>query len=109
MKGESIARSHRSSNPLLWRPKGEDSNMKDGIHPKYQESVVSCGCGNTFKTRSTKPKIVVEVCSKCHPYYTGSVKFVDAAGRVDKFNKKFQGTYGKAKKEAAAVEATAKA
>ena len=62
---------------------------------------MTCGCGNTFKTRSTKPKIIVEVCSKCHPFYTGSVKFVDAAGRVDKFNKKFQGTYGKAKKEAA--------
>ena len=83
--------------------------MKDSIHPNYQECNVTCGCGNTFKTRSTKPKIAVEVCSKCHPYYTGSVKFVDAAGRVDKFNKKFQGTYGKAKKEAAAVEATAKA
>ena len=47
-----------------------------------------------FHPRSTKPKIMVEVCSKCHPFYTGSVKFVDAAGRVDKFNKKFQGTYG---------------
>lgn len=81
--------------------------MKDGIHPKYQECTVTCGCGNTFKTRSTKPKIIVEVCSKCHPYYTGSVKFVDAAGRVDKFNKKFQGTYGKAKK--AAAEAATKA
>ena len=64
--------------------------MKDGIHPKYQESLVTCGCGNSFTTRSTKPKIMVEVCSKCHPYFTGSVKFVDAAGRVDKFNKKFQ-------------------
>ena len=51
--------------------------MKDGIHPKYQDSVVTCGCGNTFKTRSTKPKIAVEVCSKCHPFYTGSVKFVE--------------------------------
>jgi large subunit ribosomal protein L31 len=71
--------------------------MKDAIHPKYQECHVSCGCGNTFTTRSTKPKITVEVCSKCHPFFTGSVKFVDAAGRVDKFNKKFQGTYGKAK------------
>src|SRR5207249_11149067 len=83
--------------------------MKDGIHPKYQDCTVTCGCGNTFKTRSTKPKIVVEVCSKCHPYYTGSVKFVDTAGRVDKFNKKFQGTYGKAKKEAAVAGPTAKA
>jgi large subunit ribosomal protein L31 len=78
-----------------------DRDMKDGIHPNYQDSTVTCGCGNTFKTRSTKPKIVVEVCSKCHPYYTGSVKFVDAAGRVDKFNKKFQGTYGKTKKAVA--------
>jgi large subunit ribosomal protein L31 len=72
--------------------------MKDGIHPKYQDCTVTCGCGNTFKTRSTKAKIAVEVCSKCHPFYTGTVKFVDAAGRVDKFNKKFQGKYGVAKK-----------
>ena len=79
--------------------------MKDGIHPKYAESTVTCGCGNTFKTRSTKPKIMVETCSRCHPFYTGSVRFVDAAGRVDKFNKKFQGTYGKSKK---AVDAAAK-
>jgi large subunit ribosomal protein L31 len=77
------------------------NSMKDGIHPKYQECTVTCGCGTTFKTRSTKAKIMVEVCSKCHPYFTGSVKFVDAAGRVDKFNKKFQGTYGKGKKATA--------
>jgi large subunit ribosomal protein L31 len=74
--------------------------MKDGIHPKYLDAVVTCGCGNSFETRSTKAKIGIEVCSACHPYYTGSVKFVDAAGRVDKFNKKFQGKYGKAKKDA---------
>ena len=78
--------------------------MKDSIHPNYQASTVTCGCGNSFETRSTKPKITVEVCSKCHPFYTGSQKLVDAAGRVDKFNKKFQGTYGKTKKVAAAVE-----
>ena len=71
--------------------------MKDGIHPKYQDCQVTCGCGNAFVTRSTKPKIVVEVCAKCHPFYTGAQKMVDAAGRVDKFNKKFQGKYGKAK------------
>jgi large subunit ribosomal protein L31 len=82
--------------------------MKDGIHPKYQECAVTCGCGNSFTTRSTRPKITVEVCSKCHPFYTGSVKFVDAAGRVDKFNRKYQGKYGvKAKKGAAAVAAPA--
>jgi large subunit ribosomal protein L31 len=79
-----------------------EATMKDGIHPKYLDATVTCGCGNTFETRSTKPKISVEVCSKCHPFYTGSQKFVDAAGRVDKFNKKFQGTYGKAKKPAEA-------
>jgi large subunit ribosomal protein L31 len=78
--------------------------MKDGIHPKYQDSVVTCGCGTTFQTCSTKAKIMVEVCSKCHPYFTGSMKLVDAAGRVDKFNKKFQGTYGKAKKGTATAE-----
>ena len=80
--------------------------MKAGIHPDYKLTTITCGCGNSFRTRSTKPKIIVEVCSRCHPYYTGSVKFVDAAGRVDKFNKKFQGTYGKGKKNAA--EAAAK-
>ena len=80
--------------------------MKDGIHPKYQDSVVVCGCGTTFNTRSTKPKIMVEVCSKCHPYFTGSGKVVDAAGRVNKFNKKFQGTYGKGKKATAAAAAS---
>jgi len=72
--------------------------MKDGIHPKYQDCTVVCGCGNTFQTRSTRPKINVEVCGKCHPFYTGTVKLLDAAGRVDKFNKKFQGTYGRKKK-----------
>jgi len=85
--------------------------MKDSIHPNYQDCHVTCGCGNTFETRSTKAKISVEVCSKCHPFYTGSVKFMDTAGRVDKFNKKFSGTYGKARKSAepAAAEAGAKA
>ncbi len=80
-----------------------EATMKDGIHPKYQDCTVTCGCGNSFTTRSTKPKIAVEVCAKCHPFYTGNQKLVDAAGRVDKFNKKFQGKYGKAK--AAATQA----
>ncbi len=78
--------------------------MKDGIHPKYQDCAVTCGCGNTFQTRSTRPKIAVEVCSKCHPFFTGTVKFVDTAGRVDRFNRKFQGTYGKAKTKKEAPE-----
>ncbi len=64
--------------------------MKEGIHPEYMETVVTCGCGETFKTRSTKPKIAVEVCSKCHPFYTGKQKFVDSAGQIERFQKSLQ-------------------
>jgi large subunit ribosomal protein L31 len=63
--------------------------MKSKIHPKYVECTVTCGCGETFKTRSTKPQINVEICSKCHPFYTGKQKLVDTAGRVEKFQKKY--------------------
>lgn len=63
--------------------------MKSEIHPKYVETTVTCGCGETFKTRSTKSKIAVEVCSKCHPFYTGNQKFVDAAGRVERFRRRY--------------------
>ncbi len=63
--------------------------MKKEIHPEYVETTVTCGCGETFKTRSTKSKIAVELCSKCHPFYSGKQKFVDAAGRVDRFRRKF--------------------
>ncbi len=63
--------------------------MKKGIHPKYVEATVVCGCGNTFKTRATREKLTVEVCSACHPFYTGKQKFVDTAGRVEKFTRKF--------------------
>ncbi len=65
--------------------------MKKGIHPKYYEEVtVKCACGNTFKTGSTKKEIRVEICSKCHPFFTGKQKFVDSAGRIDKFMKKYK-------------------
>ncbi len=67
--------------------------MKEGIHPKYVETTVTCGCGETWKTRSTKEKIAVEICSKCHPFFTGKQKFVDTAGRVEKFQKKFGTDY----------------
>ena len=63
--------------------------MKEKIHPKYEESVVVCACGNTIHTRSTRQNIRGEVCSKCHPFFTGKQKFVDSAGRVDKFEKKY--------------------
>ena len=62
--------------------------MKDDIHPDYIECTVTCGCGNTFKTRSTKSRISVEICGACHPFYTGQQKFVDTAGRIEKFMKR---------------------
>lgn len=63
--------------------------MKEGIHPNYKQTTVTCACGSVIETGSTKADIRVEVCSKCHPFYTGKQKFVDAGGRVDKFNKRF--------------------
>ncbi|HSA94414.1 MAG TPA: 50S ribosomal protein L31 [Acidobacteriota bacterium] len=63
--------------------------MKKDVHPEYQECVVTCACGNTFKTSSTKKEIRVEICSMCHPFFTGKQKFIDSAGRVEKFKKKF--------------------
>lgn len=64
--------------------------MKKDIHPKYVETTVTCSCGNTFKTRSTHGrKLSVEICSQCHPFFTGKVKYVDTAGRVEKFQRKY--------------------
>ncbi len=69
--------------------------MKKEIHPEYLESTVTCVCGNTFKTHSTVGDIQVDICSNCHPFYTGKQKFVDTAGRVEKFQKKYGGEYFK--------------
>lgn len=63
--------------------------MKENIHPKYGEAVVKCACGETFTTGSTKKSLHVEICSKCHPFFTGKQKLVDTGGRVEKFKKKF--------------------
>lgn len=63
--------------------------MKDKIHPKYVDCAVTCGCGNSFVTRATRDKLNVEICSSCHPFYTGKQKFVDTAGRVEKFMRKY--------------------
>jgi large subunit ribosomal protein L31 len=68
--------------------------MKPGIHPEYVESTVVCACGNTFQTRSTKASIRLEICSNCHPFFTGRQKFVDTAGRVERFQKRFAKTGG---------------
>ena len=67
--------------------------MKKDIHPDYHEVAVRCACGNTFSTRSTAKALQVDICSACHPFYTGRQKFVDTAGRVEKFNRKFGGEY----------------
>ena len=69
--------------------------MQDKIHPDYKDVDVTCACGNKFTTRSTKKAIHVDICSNCHPFYTGRQKFVDAAGRVEKFQRKFGGEYFK--------------
>ncbi len=63
--------------------------MKKDLHPDYKNAKVVCACGNTFETGSVKDELKVEVCSECHPFYTGRQKFADAGGRVDKFNKKY--------------------
>ena len=63
--------------------------MKEGIHPAYKDVEARCACGNTFKTRSTKPELHLEICSACHPFFTGRQKLIDTEGRVERFTKKF--------------------
>jgi len=70
--------------------------MKKDIHPKYEKATVTCACGHSFETRSTKKEIRVEICSNCHGFFTGKQKLIDSAGRVEKFQKK----YGASKKPA---------
>jgi len=64
--------------------------VKKGIHPEYKETTFVCACGNTVHTRSTKESVHVEICSKCHPFYTGKQKLVDSAGRVERFQKRYE-------------------
>ena len=64
--------------------------MKQGIHPEYVEATVHCSCGNTFQTRSTRSELRVDVCSNCHPFYTGTQRIVDSAGQVERFRKRFK-------------------
>ncbi len=64
--------------------------MKDGIHPNYEAAKAHCVCGNVVMTRSTKKDISVEICSGCHPFYTGAHKFIDTAGKIEKFNTKYR-------------------
>jgi len=87
--------------------------MKKGIHPEYKETTITCGCGEKIVTRSTKQNIALGICSKCHPFFTGKQKFVDTAGRVEKFQRRYGWSDGKAgmitskKKKAEAPEASA--
>ena len=79
--------------------------MKTDIHPDYVECTVRCSCGNTFKTRSTKSELVVDLCNECHPFYTGQQKFVDTGGRVQRFSDKFGGAAAKVAEREAAKKA----
>jgi large subunit ribosomal protein L31 len=82
--------------------------MREGIHPEYPPATVNCACGNTFVTRSTRGDFQVDVCSNCHPFYTGTQKLIDAAGRVDRFRKRYDAAdKAKAEKKAAAPKAKA--
>jgi large subunit ribosomal protein L31 len=83
--------------------------MQEGIHPDYPASNVTCACGNTFITRSTRGDIAVDVCSACHPFYTGTQKLIDAAGRVDRFRKRYADKSGDKKAAPAAAPAPAPA
>jgi len=68
---------------------GVTTNVKPDIHPKYMNATVHCACGETWQTRSTKSEIRLEICSSCHPFFTGKQKLVDTAGRVERFNRKY--------------------
>jgi len=68
--------------------------MKEGIHPEYRKATVRCSCGNTFETRSTKADLHAEICSNCHPFYTGKQKLVDSGGRVERFQRRYGKTQG---------------
>lgn len=65
--------------------------MKAGIHPNYGPSTIQCACGNVIETRGTKPRVAVEICSSCHPFFTGKQKLIDTAGRIERFQKKYAG------------------
>ena len=83
--------------------------MKADVHPNYYETQVTCGCGNSFVTRSTRKELKLDICSACHPFYTGKLKFVDAAGRIEKFKTKFAGAgYASLGKKAAKPAAAEK-
>jgi large subunit ribosomal protein L31 len=78
--------------------------MKEGIHPEYMRARVTCACGNTFETRATRPEIRVEICSACHPFFTGKQKLIDTERRVERFQQKYQRYQERAAQQKAAAE-----
>jgi len=82
--------------------------MKEGIHPRYEKASIICACGSVIETRSTVPTIHVEICSACHPFFTGKMKFVDTTGRVEKFQRKYNWDQRKKQSAEAAKESTPK-
>ena len=88
MSGRATELTDKEANPDLRRPAKLGCPMKSGVHPEYVDAHVRCTCGNEFMTRSTKPEIHVEICSACHPFYTGRQKLVDTGGRVERFQRR---------------------
>ena len=83
--------------------------MKKKIHPKYEQAVITCACGNTIETRSTKGNTHIDICSQCHPFFTGKQKFVDSDGRIEKFKKKYRQVKKQAVEEKSVEEAPVQA
>src|SRR5687767_7279643 len=81
-------------------PGKKESSVKEGIHPKYHEIEARCACGATWKTRSTKPELHLEICNNCHPFFTGRQKLVDTEGRVERFTKRFGAQTSESRKAA---------
>jgi large subunit ribosomal protein L31 len=84
----------------------KEFTVREGIHPRYKEVEVRCACGMTWKTRSTKPELHLEICSNCHPFFTGRQKLIDTEGRVERFTKKFGAQTAAQRKNAAKAKKT---
>src|SRR3954465_2746489 len=87
----------------------KEQAVKEGIHPKYFDVEARCACGTTWKTRSTKPELHLEICSSCHPFFTGKQKLLDTEGRVERFSKKYGAQTSESRKTAAAAAKAKKA
>ena len=94
---------------MEFRGKPKEIAVKEGIHPKYYEVEARCACGATWKTRSTKPELHLEICSSCHPFFTGKQKLLDTEGRVERFTKKYGAQTSESRKTAAKATKSKKA